>query len=263
MLDTFKVLTVDWDYFFSDVEQFDWGHRESHLFMDILWPARYFDRSLATGQYAHKLVKPSESRLASFWDKVLLSPPPALAITESHGSLFTILKVLQRVTPWKALHVTNFDQHHDTGYENDYDELDCGNWVRHCDQKLKLEYYKLMYPGWRANTPESILHPTLDYANVQVTFGWPQSYMIANRYDLVHVCRSSAWTPSWHDGDWLRFIHKLDHLSCWKDKILSTINRGGFTDVLQKRPFDLAAAKAHHNEMKKYFQTLEKKGTNE
>jgi hypothetical protein len=33
----------------------------------------------------------------------------------------------------------------------------------------------------------------------------------AQAYDIIFVCRSGAWTPTWADHKWLEFIH------WWKD----------------------------------------------
>lgn len=213
----FKVLSVDWDFFFPDIIPYDWGHREAPIFKEFLWSLRASNRNLFTKASALDEVRPTGHD--KFWERVITNPS-MLAITDSHASLFLILKQLA-LGPY---HIVNFDQHHDLGYPPGDHPLDCGNWahlaLKQRGRFLKTERYQLVYPQWRLQHKEKL--PEVD-SRVEVFYEIPEELP---NFDLVFICRSSAWTPSWADDEWLNFIlwwsnhQKVTYLTSYREEFI-------------------------------------------
>jgi len=220
-----KVLSIDWDYFFPDTIQFDWAHREAPFFMEDLWALRVSNKSILTHKYALDVMQPDKKLLKNFWVKVCPKEPCYLGITESHLDLFHILK------GWKDVEIYNFDAHHDLYYGTLPKKPECGSWAGHALQKKIVSRYTIIYPPWRENF--SGLSP----------FDWGEKviemFEIPDRlpeFDVVFICRSSAWTPSWSDDKWLKFINYWQKFSIWEFK-------SSIPYVLKLRSPDLDEAK--------------------
>ncbi len=41
-----NILSIDWDYFFPDTSEYDWGHNENSIMLDFIWSTRCISRSL-------------------------------------------------------------------------------------------------------------------------------------------------------------------------------------------------------------------------
>lgn len=194
-----KVLSVDWDFFFPDMEWFDWGHRESPFFLEGVWQLRANNHHLKTHEHVLDCLKPDRELLRGFWEKACEFNPEMLVVAESHAVLFQILKELDG-----PCDVANFDSHHDCGY-GQTEELECGNWVALGKGEGLIEGYHLVYPSWRREAEEgkrNVEPDLITYSNQP----WPQGF-----YNLIFICRSGCWTPPWFDGDWFRFIQYWKH----------------------------------------------------
>ena len=38
-------------------------------------------------------------------------------------------------------------------------------------------------------------------------------------YDVVYICRTSAWVPTWYDDLWMEFIEWWNQFNVWSTKI--------------------------------------------
>lgn len=198
-----KLLSIDWDYFFPDPEAFDWGHNETRgIMFELIWATRPGCRRVTEpdGPIALDVMKPDPALLNGFWERTAKGLPWGLSICESHKSLYEW--VMDGIG--KPVDIVNFDAHHDSGYGKAGRELDCGNWAKELSLKDKLRSYTVVYPPWRKK--ESETHHAPKWA--KVLYEPPP----ATRYDFVFICRSGAWTPTWHDDAWIRFIEY------WKEK---------------------------------------------
>ena len=224
------VLSVDWDFFFCDTAQFDWGHRESTFFAEAIWGLRAGMRSLFTGESAIEIMQPDKGRLRGFWKRFAhWLPPRLLIVCESHLSLLEFLRAnnLANSTIW------NFDAHHDLGYEMQEDN--CGNWALKAFEEGLLSDYRLVYPEWRKALPErkeGVPVPT--GLKVDVMYKIPRIEF----FDFVFICRSGSWTPTWSDAAWQRFIRyfKTNHPMTWLDKTFAPF-------ALKSRSPNMAEAK--------------------
>lgn len=195
-----KVLSVDWDFFFPDLVPFDWGHREDGLFFEMIWSARCNSRNLLTGERALDVVQPDKKLLSRFWSRVVKGRPDHLVIADSHSDLYAMLDAMGG---W-VTEVVNFDQHHDIQYgkaDTENGKAECDNWALFAHEHDLLDNYRLIYPPWREGEPEGRL-PWPEWVTVEHGLDGVEP----EHYDVVFICRSSAWTPSWSDPDWLRFV---------------------------------------------------------
>jgi hypothetical protein len=192
-----KILSIDWDYFFSDQSNFDWSMNENNfLYYDFIWSTRAGAWHMVTKEKALDVMVANQEVLKGFWDKVCPHRPLSFIVAESHLMLFHYLKAMNL----RNCSITNFDAHHDCGYHKNIKDIHCGNWVYHGIKKKYIGDYKLIYPEWRVKSPE----PTPTFG--AFTFGNLASVK-PEEYDIVFVCRSSCWTPSWCDDEWLKFIN--------------------------------------------------------
>jgi len=222
-----NILSVDWDFFFPDVIPLDWGHKESPLFIESLWPIRAGNRNLLTKEKAIDTILPDKNLLNGFWERVIYQPGLvySLIITESHADISIILKEDKKNV------VVNFDQHHDILYRGRTipkgDIPDCDYWA---GWGIKYGYIKELhqfYPEWRKQNPESSdvnnLLPELNTKRkhkITVNYGLSSNYL-PKIFGVVFICRSGAWTPSWCDDKWLEFISWWKKFpSIWDNKII-------------------------------------------
>ena len=128
-----------------------------------------------------------------FWGKILFGDFQPLYVSESHSAMEHILKFFP-----SGCEVTLLDAHHDCGYGQD-SEATCGNWAARSLKSKKVSKLHLYYPEWRRTCPEPSheTHPT------SVNYGLPPQPTL---YDVVHMCRSGAWTPPWFDSKLRKLI---------------------------------------------------------
>jgi hypothetical protein len=180
-----KILSIDWDYFFTDSFPYDWGHKENGFFLEAIWPMRLNNHNQATGVPAFEEYKPTIPK--DFWKRVVKGSS-LMFVAESHASILAL--------PFRKAIITNLDAHHDCGY-NDNPELECGNWAK---DKDRIKEYHLCYPAWRLDNGEGYTSQGREPDSVR--FDLPA---LAD-YDLVFVCRSGCWTPPWYDMKFRSFL---------------------------------------------------------
>ena len=228
-----NVLSIDWDYFFPDLIPYDWGHSEHiPLLLEAIWSHRASCRNYNTRERAVDVVKPDPKLINSFWKKLNLACDPLhLVVSESHKDLYTILKQIKDEHNRKCT-VWSFDQHHDLGYLKDA-KLDCGNWAQHAFEDGLMKKMHLVYPAWRRETPESG-----NWKTKKVTVSHlPPRGALPQFFAVIFICRSGAWTPTWCDNRWIKFIEYCNkNKQLWEGKSFSEFS-------LKKRSPDLKEAK--------------------
>lgn len=204
-----KVLSVDWDYFFQDTDGFDWGHREAPFFIHDIWWHRASNRHLFTHRDAIDM-RPIKSRIHKFWQRNIrrYGRPEGLMIAESHGALY------YWIHHYPVDELVNYDAHHDLGYPSADGDVDCGNWAGKLLSDGFLKHYTVVYPSWRKQKRYREQIPDND--RIYVT----HSPVPSQHYDLVFICRSGAWTPSWCDVSFIQFCNywRLSAPWLWESK---------------------------------------------
>ena len=131
------LLSIDWDYFFPDLFDFDWGHNEDNPIMfEIIWSARAGNHSITKNKRAIDLRPRPEFK--TFWDAFNLDTVYSLTIVESHKDIAHALINVEDFCGSSGLKfcVYNFDQHHDM---YDGSEFNCGTWAGHYLDKGKVQ----------------------------------------------------------------------------------------------------------------------------
>ncbi len=226
-----RLLVVDWDYFFPNIERpedgkhmeflmYDWGHNEQRhrdIFLNHIWIGR-----AATFKAAGFPI-PDTSRLeAAFWQRFRFSPKTELYYADSNVFAVddTVAKGIQGI--WL------FDAHHDSGYKGSITDIinrgtvNCEDWMINYAGVQGLPHVR--YPQWRHYAMQTEPEPLISIDR-QVDDEQPMRRM----FHRIFVCRSGAWTPPWVDSKFTDFIadcpvrqkHNLDGVSersfNWKD----------------------------------------------
>lgn len=198
-----KILSIDWDFFFPDASVYDWGHREEPLFFEVIWSIRAGARSLISQERAVDKFKIDEWLYQNFWSFVCVKKPGQLIITESHKDIYQFLEMsLDKST------VFNLDAHCDM-YDTEK-EIHCGNWASNAVEKKYITRFSQNYPYWRQSDVEE--HKIASRFKAEIGIGVPS--LGGHRFDLIFICRSSAWTPTWADDKWIEFI---SYFKKWPD----------------------------------------------
>lgn len=202
------VLSIDWDFFIYEDSLWDLGHRESEVFVKMLWTFR-----------GHLLDQMKTNGLEKeFWAKLgpmfKLSTDTDLFVSDSHLFAYPLAE--------DADLVIFFDRHHDCYQWPTFKELhtskkyevDCGNWV---------STWLSMGPKRRAMW----VHPNLGNIADEVCFAGVEpgrrDRFTAISYErhqdltqhfvygdelVVHICRSGCWTPPWLDQAFIDFVNE-------------------------------------------------------
>lgn len=211
-----NLLSVDWDYFFPNQEWFDWGHSEKPIFLETAWTWRAGNKNLLSKERAIDVFRPDPLRLKNFWSKTCGDNVPSLlVIADSHADISNVFSVFK-----SSMHVYNFDAHHDLGYLQN-GELDCGSWASYFLNSERIEKYTLIYPEWRKAEPEAGVRDLKDRFGERISIRYEFEFLLLpKKFDILFICRSSAWTPTWSDDEWLRFIHHWKSRKfLWRDRI--------------------------------------------
>jgi len=227
-----KILSIDWDYFYPDSIDYDWGaNEERDIYLNFLWKMRVSNVNLITQVPALKEYVPKIPK--DFWTGTV-SNKPSLLVTDSHADIDEIIK--------DNSIVVNLDAHHDYGYDMK-DKLDCGNWAQIAKEEGRIKEYHLVYPGWRLDKPEdeehTVQHLILQTRITSISYKLPAK----QDYDIIFICRSGCWTPPWHDNKFFKFAKSSPH------------NSDIQYDVLP-REFDMKQALQLGKEMQKKFEEL-------
>jgi len=219
-----RILSIDWDFFFPNGIWYDWGHSEHNsIFAEFVWNIRAQSRHAKTGLQAINECVPDTNMLRWFWRRVLDGVVDRLWIAESHQQMYDVVSGLGEPTE-----IWNFDAHHDCGYVDGLrEDIDCGNWGWHLLRDGHASKIIQVYPEWRKDDPEDYRERPADH-QYEVRY-WPDSQPMA--FDCMYVCRSPAWSPSWADAAWLRFIRRAQDMACSGSTIKSAMKKRRFDPV--------------------------------
>jgi hypothetical protein len=210
-------LSLDFDFFCREEEQWDWGHSERWSVSDALWIFRAVDHSIRGGDLFEETSMERYSDAApEEFPGVLQSagfrfaPRFPVVVADSHR--FAFLHAAD------GSHILQFDAHHDMGYGVSRECLlkrnvvDCGDWMFHVLRLHSKVTMTQIYPTWKglAEIEESIPEaPVRSFAR-RTRFGLFSEDLLrreARRIDGVFLAKSSSWSPPWHD---FRFVALVD-----------------------------------------------------
>jgi hypothetical protein len=202
-----NLLSVDWDYFFPEPESdryglFDWGHRESKLFIEDLWEIR------ASGFLARQMDLPGLSgEERTFWKRIKVINDAPLYLAESHAYACDE-QIVRRFMDDDRMGYTNsiwsFDAHHDLGYRDDSvadllkGKIDCGVWLLYYYLRWSPTIH-IRYPRWKRTVfqIDGVSDTMVSLHDIDRAFRHGREKLPV--FDAIFLCRSGAWVPSWLD----------------------------------------------------------------
>lgn len=225
-------LSVDWDFFCREEPEWDWGHTETHVHRVLSWDVRA-STSLARGVDLRKetSLKHATPTPGRFWKSLrrlgfTFDGTSRLGIADSHRHAYRFFAGAAG-----EVQIVHVDAHHDLFYSVDaldtsieQDDPRCDDW--HLLTLLRGNIRSLVvYPPWKglcewerlmdnilsvdtANAWET--HRTLRKMADACVWGDPDVPATAGPVGAVFICRSSAWTPPWHDKAFNRFVREAE-----------------------------------------------------
>ena len=198
------LLTIDWDYFVPEKIEWDLGHVESEFHIGTMWEIRAVSSDLLD-------IMKTSGEEEVFWSEIYSNfdlSDAKLFVTESHLSAFRL------AVNYKLKKVINFDSHMDICYEDfvkflNNDRVDCGNWCGNLLKSGKIKNATIILSKHSNERLEDVLEAK-QYLNFRV-LNW-EDYKRRDKkrikIDVIHICRSGAWTPPWLDDKFFKFVMK-------------------------------------------------------
>lgn len=212
-----NLLVVDWDTFFHNPidggdykdekqyphpELFDWGHKESRFFIEMLWNSR------AIGFLMNGLPLPRvNEEWRKFPDRFRFTDDAVMYYAESNMEAGNVTDSWGQ--PFKSVWL--YDAHHDSGYGHktmaDFaasPEFSCEDWMLiHAKHESELH---VRYPTWKKHWDKEQSPPEDLVIDRQMDAPYNQPDV---EFSSVFICRSGAWVPSWEDDKFFEFVSMM------------------------------------------------------
>lgn len=192
------LLTVDFDFFVPERPEWDFGHQESLLYLNVLWGSRfgYIDDMKTDGNEV------------GFWQAMDIEPTQPVWVSDSHIYAYNLTQGVNRVVL--------FDAHHDCwhgdslGVDKTDRSIYCHNWLREWLRKGKKRTALWVRPEWQ----EACVLPEDMKGRVDVEV-WRKGLDLGLGGPVVtHICRSGCWVPPWLDKSFTGFVGDLTSRPC-------------------------------------------------
>jgi len=203
------MLSVDWDYFIC-VQRHNWGsYAESKRTINDLWYKRYLQLKL-NGEDIQRCfsLSPDADR---FWERVRkifqIAKGTRAYVSDSHAVAYDVARADGCDT------VYLFDAHADLGYGGLSSlnfEVNCANWLGKLLKSGQVKAANVIYSPYTKEQaddfPEQNQAYAIRYLSLEELEQSPETIAV----DVVHICRSGAWTPPWYDGKFWQFVKRLE-----------------------------------------------------
>ena len=211
-------LSVDWDFFQEEKVEWDWGHRETSMFAELVWPTRM----LSGGTDLRPITDP-DAHLPSalgFWNRMKWNfTASEIAVTDSHAVALPFFHAIGK-HEGAPDEVWNFDAHHDLGYHSlktlrqwaKEGRAEAGSWLYVLLRTYPELRCKFIHPIWKDPTIEA--RPWLKERGVakRVTvtktsaFDWNEQVEVTG----IFIAKSESWSPPWNDQKFTRFVEEAE-----------------------------------------------------
>lgn len=254
-------LSVDFDYFCREEDEWDWGHSEnSDMFNEIAWMSRtrWYEETL--------LEKYANPHPVKFWDKLIelgfnFDDCESLSVANSH--LWAAPDFLD-LCPGEVT-IVNFDAHHDMGYLSwkqlkkewlDKGRIDCSNWLLVLMHQLQTLRAAVVYPEWKGlreikGRPSWKNSKSIDARFQYGVYDEEFVRSLAGSVVGIFIAKSSAWMPPWHDEAFAEFVLEGSGMTGLESQVPFESKEG--MNPLDVRPFDLEALLAHDRNVLSMF----------
>ena len=241
------LLSIDLDFFSFEDPYWDLAHREGML-PEVLWAIRL----MSTAMSGINLVKETSFDKADFHPLKTLevlreagwqvSSDCKISLSDSHMYAFPA---------WDSLtncRIVNFDAHHDLGYASRQDmrkrwkskRIQCEDWLWFYLRRHVHTDAVNIFPSWKpgGDWPD---HPHWDGSSVGrrvrgAQFSHELLEALAGEVVAIHIARSDAWLPPWHDWVVPAMVGDMARESRWQE---GRIRVFGDTDPTEPRDFDV------------------------
>ena len=177
------LVSIDWDFFIPEKPEWDLGHKENAMFLNMMWHMR-----------GHLIPHIKTSGLEKEFHK-RIKHRGLVAVSDSHAFAYN-------PNIDKFDEIILFDAHHDCWATPEDGGIMCHNWARACleeNPKAKLTW---VYPR-----KESLgYYPVPDDLAARVRLQDIASLEGQTDATVLHICRSGCWTPPWLDQAFIDFV---------------------------------------------------------
>jgi hypothetical protein len=184
------LLTIDFDFFVPERPEWDFGHREALIFLNMLWSTRF--------GYVDKMK--TDGNEVGFWDTIdQKNIKKPVWVSDSHAYAYSLLYGVSRVVL--------FDAHHDCWKGDGREGVACDNWLRVWLKGSKKRQAVWVQPEWLEDGLYSV--PDDLKGRLEVV-RWKKGMDLGLEGAVTaHVCRSGCWVPPWLDKAFLGFVGAL------------------------------------------------------
>jgi hypothetical protein len=258
-------LSIDFDYFTRELDEWDWGHSEgSSVYGELVWHTRVRFHE-ETSLDKHAVPHPRD-----FWNTLVAAgfnfdPCDSFTVADSH--MWGAPDFLRLCPP--TVEIVNFDAHHDMGYKPwadlkrdflDVGRVDCSNWLLGLLHAREDITARVVYPAWKG-TREIEKDSVMSWENAPITGRF--RYDVYNEALLremagdvigVFIAKSSTWTPPWHDRTFAKFAKAGADVTGIRPTVRYKAEER--LNPLTPRKFDLPAALAKEREIQAAFASM-------
>lgn len=200
-----SLLSIDWDYFISTENQEILSSVENNRTIIDEWYKRYFKMD-SRGIDIYKYYRLS-NEVETFWDKIKqifrIDENTKVFVSDSHKLSYDIAK------KFNCKKVYLFDAHSDLGYGGLPSlkfEVNCANWLGHLLKQEQIIEANIIYSPYTNERPEYFeqMNKLFNIKYLKI------KDLIDLSTNVIHICRSGAWSPPWYDKDFIRFVKALN-----------------------------------------------------
>jgi hypothetical protein len=243
-------LSIDFDFFSYEDPLWDWGHSEAPLFQEeLVWTFRI----LGGTSVGIDFVKETSLEKADVHPLKVFETLQDLGWTIDEDCKLTISDSHVYAAPaflsLPDCRIVNLDAHHDLGYLDTKKMKSCWKSQRcRCDDwlwfllKVNPQFEAVqVYPSWKDHTYDWPDDPHWVGTSIEkrvclAQYSQEMMKALAGNVVAIHIARSSAWVPPWHDHV---VVALLDQLLL--DPGLAPSDMEGSYDIRNPRVFDLDA----------------------
>lgn len=195
------LVSIDWDYFMPYIKYWNKSYIENEKNIFIHWYKVYFENmqngiDIQKSMYAGKETK-------VFWAKLKgifrFDPQTKVYVSESHKLSYTLAEENG------CREVYSFDAHSDLGYGKRpfLYGINCSNWLGYLLKNDIIKKSNIVYSPYTGERPNYFKELNRIH---NVKYLTPCMLKFGTRSNIIHICRSGAWTPPWLDGCFANFI---------------------------------------------------------
>ena len=197
------LLTIDWDYFMTYIEQMNISYLDNKRCIDNHWYKLYLE-NIKDGIDITKTMKIGQA-LNGFWDNINkvfnIDKNCKLIISDSHKIAYKI------AVNMNCNEVYNFDAHTDLGYGGlislDF-EVNCANWLGRLLKDKIIKRANIILSPYSGESRDEFEEINKEF---NISYQGINDISEDSIIKTIHICRSGAWTPPWLDNKFFDFIN--------------------------------------------------------